>query len=313
MSREETLNAAEHVLKSAGFKISERCSSRPSCFCMVARRSEDLAIIKVPSDLGKISLKDAMQMQAISSLFSATPLFIGTAARERPLEDDTVYSRYDIYAVTLKTLDDVVSRRMLPLVEAGPGGYYVRLDGESIRTRRMKLGLSVGKLAEQLRISRRTLYGYERGMVKASVSAAYSLEWILGMPVVKPIDIFEPAPLGAGFFAAAKRMIVRNRFLKTVMKRLILCNFKVAATTRAPFDFIAQPPNADVKIIGGVTRRGEKSIDERAKEILSISEVVNARPLFVTDGKLVPEIDIPLIDSEELERLHLAEDWVSRF
>jgi len=312
MNQEETLNAAEHVLKSAGFKISKRCSSRPSCFCMVTRKMDDLAFIKVPSDLGKISLKDALQMQAISSLFSATPLFIGDMARERPLEDDTVYTRYEVYAVTLKTLDDFVNRSMMPLVEAGPGGYYARLDGEAIRQRRMKLGLSVGKLAEQLRISRRTLYGYERGMVKASVSAAYNLEWILGMPVVKPIDIFKPAPPGVGFFAAAKRMIVRNRFLKTVMKRLILCNFKVAATSRAPFDFIAQPPDESVKIIGGVTRRGEKSIDERAKEILSISEVVNAQPLFITDGKLVPEIDIPLIDSEELERFHLAEDLISR-
>lgn len=313
MSREETLNAAEHVLKSAGFKISKRCSSRPSCFCLVARRLEDLAMIKIPSDLGKISLKDALQMQAICSLFSATPLFVGNTARDKTLEDDTVYSRYDVYAVTLKTLDDVVNRQMMPLVEAGPGGYYVRLDGESIRQRRMKLGLSVGKLAEQLRISRRTLYGYERGMVKASVSAAYNLEWILGMPVVRSIDIFKPAPLGAGFFAAAKRIIVKNRFLKNVLKKLILCDFKVTATTRAPFDFIAQPPNEDVKIIGGVTRRGEKSLNERAEEILSISEVVNAQPLFVTDGNLVPEIDIPLIDSEELAEFHLAEDWVSRF
>ncbi len=313
MSREETLNAAEHVLKSAGFKISKRCISRPSCFCMVARRSEDLAIMKVLSDLGKISLKDALQMQAISSLFSATPLFVGNTARDRTLEDDTVYSRYDVYAVTLKTLDDVVNRRMMPLVEAGPGGYYVRLDGESIRQRRMKLGLSVGKLAEQLRISRRTLYGYERGMVKASVSAAYNLEWILGMPVVKPIDIFKPAPPDVGFFATAKRMIVKNRFLKNVMKKLILCNFKVAATTRAPFDFVAQPPNKDVKIIGGVTRRGEKSLNERVEEILSISEVVKAQPLFVTDGNLVPEIDIPLIASNELDKFHLAEDWVPRF
>ncbi len=280
---------------------------------MVARRLEDLAMIKIPSDLGKISLKDALQMQAICSLFSATPLFVGNTARDKTLEDDTVYSRYDVYAVTLKTLDDVVNRQMMPLVEAGPGGYYVRLDGESIRQRRMKLGLSVGKLAEQLRISRRTLYGYERGMVKASVSAAYNLEWILGMPVVRSIDIFKPAPLGAGFFAAAKRIIVKNRFLKNVLKKLILCDFKVTATTRAPFDFIAQPPNEDVKIIGGVTRRGEKSLNERAEEILSISEVVNAQPLFVTDGNLVPEIDIPLIDSEELAEFHLAEDWVSRF
>jgi len=312
MNREEMFNAAEYVLKTAGFKISKRCHSKPSCFCMVARKDEDLTFIKVPADLGKISLKDALQLQAIASYFSATPLFIGDEAREKPLEDDTVYTRYDVYALTLKTLEDVLTRDMMPLVEAGPGGYYVRLDGETIRKRRMKLGLSVGKLAEQLRISRRTLYGYERGMVKAAVSAAYNLEWVLGMPVVQPIDIFKPVPPDAGFFAKAKRLIIRNRFLKTVMKRLILCDFKVAATTRAPFDFIAQPPDENVRIIGGVTRKGEKSIDERAEEILSISDVVGAQPLFITDGKLAPATDIPLINSEELERISLAEDLVSR-
>lgn len=312
MSREEMLNAAESVLKTAGFKISRRCNSRPSCFSMVAKRGSDPALIKVLPDLGKIALRDALELQTISSCFSATPLFIGDKSREKQLEDDTVYTRYDIYAVTLKTLEDVATSGMMPLVEAGPGGYYVRLDGEAIRNRRIKLGLSVGKLAEKLRISRRTLYGYERSMAKASVSAAYNIEWILGIPVVKTIDIFKPVPPDVGFFARAKRLIIRNRFLQMVLKRLILCNFKVAATTRAPFDFIAQPPNENVNIIGGVTHRGERNIDQRAEEILSISDILKAQPLFITDGKLVPYSDIPLIHSDELEKMRFAQELVSR-
>jgi len=312
MNREEMLNAAESVLKTAGFKISNHCNSRPSCFCMVVRKSSDIAFVKVPLDLGKTTLRDALELQTISSHFSATPLFIADMARERQLEDDTIYTRYDVYAVTLKTLEDVVIHGMLPLVEAGPGGYYVRVDGEAIRNRRIKLGLSVGKLAEQLRISRRTLYGYERGMAKASVSGAYNLEWILGIPVVKPIDIFKPVPPDPGFFAAAKRLIIRNRFLQRVIKRLTHCKFKVAATQRAPFDFIAQSPDENVNIIGGVTHRREKNIDQRAEEILSISDIVDAQPLFITDGKLVPSGDIPLINCDELERIQLARDLVSR-
>jgi putative transcriptional regulator len=312
MNRAEMLNAAESVLKDAGFRISQRCSSRPSCFCIVARKSENLTFIKIVTDLGRISLKDTLQLQSISSHFSATPLFVGETARVRQLEDDTVYSRYDIYALTLKTLEAVVADRMLPLVEAGPGGYYIRLDGEAIRKRRMKLGLSVGKLAEQLRISRRTLYGYERDMAKASVSAVYNLEWILGIPVVRPIDIFKPMPPDAGVFSTARRLIVKSGFLKNVLKRLILCDFRVIATTRAPFDFIAEAPDEKIKIIGGVTRKGETTIDARAEEILSISNVVNAQPLFITEGTLSPDTDIPFIESHELEQMHLAEDVVSR-
>jgi putative transcriptional regulator len=312
MKFEEMANAAESTMRTAGFEISRRCSARPSCFCMAARNDKDLMLIKLSSDLGKISLRDAFELQTIASCFSATPILIAEKSRENCLEDDTVYARYDIYAATLKTLEDVFGKGTLPLVEAGPGGYYVRLDGDIIRSRRTKLGLSVGKLAERLRISRRTLYGYERGMAKASVSAAYNLEWILGVPVVKGIDIFKPAPPETGFFATAKRWIIRNRLLQRVLKRLIVCDFKVAATTRAPFDFIARAPVADLNIIGGVAHRTERNLDQRIEEMISLSDVLEAQPVFITDGNLTPQSDIPLISSNDLEQIQLAEDLISR-
>jgi len=312
MNQTEMLNAAESVLKTAGFQVSEKCSSRPSCFCLAARKGAQLTLLKVQPDLGNISQKDASELKRISSCFLGTSLFVSDKTREKPLEDDTVYTRYNVYAVTPKTLEDVVCHRMFPLMEAGPGGCFVQLDGDAVRNRRQKLGLSVGKLAEQLGISRRTLYGYERGMGKASVSAAYKLEWILGIPVVKPIDIFQTVPSDNSFFAAAKRMFVKNRFLRIVLQRLAQCHFNVAPTMRAPFDFIAQSPESQLNIIGGVTCTEEKDLDHRTNEILSISEIVKAQPMFVTDEKLVPNNDIPLIRSEELSKIKQPEDLIAR-
>jgi putative transcriptional regulator len=309
MERTETLSAAESVLKTAGFQTSRRCSARRSCFCLAARRGTNVVFIKVPPDLGNISRRDASELRIISSWFSATPLFVGDKTRDKPLEDDTVYTRYNIYAVTPKTLEDFVSRGMHPLIEAGPGGYFVQLDGEAVRKRRQKLELSVGKLAEQLRISRRTLYGYEKGMAKASVSAAYNLEWVLGIPVVKPIDIFQPVPSSRGFLAIAKRVIVKNRFLQMVLKKLVQCHFNVAPTARAPFDFIAQ--SQQFNIIGGVACKEEKNLDQRAEEILSVCEVVKAQPVFVTDRKLVPN-NIPSIRSEELNKIKEPQDLITK-
>jgi len=312
MNRAEMLNVTESVLRTAGFQVSEKCSARPSCFCLAARKGAKLALLKVQPDLGNISQRDAWELKTISSCFLGTSLFVGEKTREKPLEDDTVYTRYNIYAVTPKTLEDVVSRRMFPLMEAGPGGCFVHLDGDAVRKRRQKLGLSVGKLAEQMGISRRTLYGYERGMAKASVSAAYNIEYVLGIPVVKPIDIFQTVPSDTGFFAAAKRAFVKNRFLRIVLKRLAQCHFNVAPTMRAPFDFIAQSPESQLNIIGGVTCREERDLDQRTNEILSISHIVKAQPMFVTDGKLVPNNNIPLIRSEELNKIKQPEDLFAR-
>jgi putative transcriptional regulator len=278
---------------------------------MAVRKGAQLSFVNVQPDLGNISRRDAAELKTIASHFSGTSLFVSDKTREKPLEDDTVYTRYNVYAVTPKTLEDVVSHKMLPLVEAGPGGCFARLDGETVRERRQKLGLSVGKLAEQLGVSRRTLYGYERGMAKASVSAAYNLEWILGIPVVTSIDIFEPVPSDMGFLAAAKRAIVKNRFLKKVLKKLVQCHFNVSPTTRAPFDFIAQSSESELKILGGVSQEEERDLDQRTREILSISEIVKAQPVFVTDGKLSLNYDIPLIDTVQLAGIKQPEDLIA--
>jgi len=312
MKRAEILDTTESILEKAGFQLSKRCTSRPSCFDLAVQKGEKLAFIKVYANIGNVFAKDASELQTISECFSATPLIIGEKTRRKPLEDDTVYSRYNIYAITPKTLEDVVLREMRPLVEAGPGGYYIKLNGDLIRERRQQLGLSVGKMAEMMGISRRTLYGYEMGMAKASVSAAYKVEWVLGIPVVQFIDVFQSTPQGEGFFATAKRIIVKYRFLQTVLRKFAQFNFRVAQTDRAPFDFIAQCSEKGLKIVGGVADKKERNVDPRTEEILSVSKIINAQPVFITDGEKIPNNSIPLIHHENLVKMRGLEDFIAQ-
>ena len=312
MKRAEMLDATESILKRARFQVSERCVARPSCFDFAARREEQLAFVKVPTDVGNIYAKDASELQTISGCFSAVPLFIGDRTRRKPLEDDTVYMRYNVYTITPKTLEDIVFRGMHPLVEAGPGGYYVNIDGNIIREKRQKLGLSVGKLAEMIGISRRTLYGYEKSMAKASVSAAYNLEWVLGVPVVRPFNVFQRAPSSRGFFATARHMIVRNRFLQMVLRGLTKFNVRVAPTRRAPFDFIAHFSEEGLNIVGGVADERDQNIDQRTEEIISVSRVIEAHSVFITDGAQIPNNNIPLIHHEELAKMRCLEELIAR-
>ena len=311
MKRTEMLNATESILKTAGFEISERCCARPSCFDFAVRREERIAFIKIFTNVENIAAKDASELKMVSNFFSAAPLFISDKMRYKPIEDDTVYERYGINAISVKTLEDIITRKMQPLVEAGPGGYYVTLDSNIIKETRQKLGLSIGKLAEMLGVSRRTLYGYEKGLSKASVSAAYNLEWALGMPLAKPIDIFETSHQDKGFFAAARRMIIRNRFLQSVMRKLAQIDFRVAPIRKAPFDFIAQSSEESLSILGGVISRKERNIDQRTDEIMSISKILDAKPILIADSKRA-SVDIPFISHEDLERMKHAGEFISQ-
>jgi len=312
MNQAEVLRLAERVFGEAGFKVSAQCISRPSCFDLVARKSGSIAFIRVPANLSCACRSEIDELKTIAGFFGGSALLVCDKAKDRPLEDDTVYSRYGVLAISPGTLEDVVAEGSLPLVLAGPGGYYVRLDGGAIKKRRLKLGMSMGKLAESLGVSRRTLYGYEHGMAKASVSAAYKLEWFLGVPVVEPIDILTPVKHTRSFLAAARRVLIRNRLLHRVLRWLSRCRFDVFPARKAPFDFVAECPEKKLCLVGGVSCSNDRNLDARTKEILSISEVVRARSVFITDGTQVPENDIPLVYHEELAKIREPKDLISK-
>jgi putative transcriptional regulator len=290
----EILGTTQHILEKARFQLSKRCSSRSSCFDLAAHRHDQLIFLKICADIGNACFDDAAELQKISGCFSALPLIIGEKTRKKPLENDTVYTRYDISVITPETLEDVVLRGTHPLVEAGPGGYYIKLDGNLINKRRQELGLSVGKLAEMVGISRRTLYGYERGMTKASVPKAYKLEWILGAPVVQNADISQ-APEHMCLLARVRQLVRKHYFMKAIFRKFAQLNFNVTCTRRAPFDFIACCPKDEVKIIGGVNEEGERNLNQRREEIKSLSTIIGAHVVFVSHGKRINEEKIPFL------------------
>jgi putative transcriptional regulator len=312
MEREEMLDNAESIFEKAGFRISRRCCSRPSCFDLAVRRKEQLVFVKAHVNIGSISSEEASELKSISRWFSAAPIFLGAKTRGTPLEDDTVYSRYNVYTITPNTMEDIVLRRKLPLVEAGPGGYYVKLDGDMVRKKREHMMLSVGKMAQMLGISRRTLYGYEKGITKSSVSAAYKLVRILDAPVAEPIDIFQSKDKeNPSFLAAAKRMIIKHSCLQKVIEKLKALKLRITQVKKAPFDFIAQFPSEKVKVVGGVADKKEKNVDERAEEILSVSEVVGAQAVFIIDGEKAPNNEIPVVRREDLARAEYLKDLIA--
>lgn len=309
MNRAEIIDAAESVLRSAGFDVSQRCKSRPSCFDVVARRKTQLAFIKAHENIGNISMRDALDLQTLSKHLSAASILICAKTRHKPMEDDTIYSRYGVYAITPLTLADITVRGDNPLVDATPGGYYVRLDSEKIKKERQNRELSVGKLAEMTGISRRTIYGYEKGMARASVGAAYNLEFVLGVPLAQGINVFQrPPDQGRGLLATAKRFMNIHHCLQSVERKLSKFNIFVAHVKRAPFDFIAKSPNKQVSIIGGVSDGKERNLEQRLEEIVSVGKVVNAQPVLISEKGHAKNNNITFIERDELERINDANE-----
>jgi len=306
---EKAVLAAETMLKEAGFTVSQVCCSRPSCFDFAARKNDNLLFIKTQPDIDAYSADDSLEIRRLAGSVSAALLLVSEKTRDRQLEDDTVYSRYDVSAITLKTFENIIISKFYPLIQAGPGGYYVEIDGESIRRRRQERGISVGEMAKMIGTSRQTLYGYEHGLAKASVAAAYNLIYTLGIPVAKPLNILEvPRQRKCRFLTTAKRMITKNKLLAKIFRRPGNCGF--VSVQKAPFDFVITVPEDKMRIIGGVAVSKEHDLDRRVDEILSVSRILKAHPILVTEGHVIYGKDIACIQSEELSRMKNLEDLI---
>jgi len=306
----EEAKAAEALLKEAGFTVSQMCCSRPSCFDFAARKNADLILLKVQSDIDCVSPGNLTELREISRSISGASLLISQKTRDKPLEDDTVYSRHNVCVITLKTFEDIMIGKTYPLIQACPGGYYVETDGEAIRRRRQELGLSAGQMAKMIGISRRTLYGYERKMAKASVTATYNMIHTLGIPIARAVNVFEKPKKQrkCHLLMRAKRVISKNKLLLRIFKKP--SRYAVTTVQKAPFDFVITVPEEKMKIIGGVATSKERDLDRRVDEILSISRVVQAHPVLITEEQKLSNKDISYICKEELSKIRSPEDLI---
>jgi putative transcriptional regulator len=305
----ENAVALSVALKAAGFQVSQICCSRPSCFDFAAKKDDKTVLIKTHSDVDTFSPRDSNELKIIASHVSAASLIISQRTHDKPLEDDTVYSRHAILVVTEKTIKNIALQTTNPLVYAGPGGYFVEIDGTLVEKRRKEIGLSVGKLAEMIGVSRRTLYGYERGMAKASVTSAYNLEKTLGIPVVKPINVLEKTRKRQYLLVKATHAIAGQPLLNKIFRKFAFCD--ISQVRKAPFDFVMNVPNEKYVIVGSVTMKGERHLGKRMEEILSVCQVVHAHPVLITEKRKPFSKDISCVCMDELSAMHTPKDLIA--
>ena len=298
------------TFKEAGFQISQVCCSRQSCFDFAARKDNTSILVKVSSDVDAFSPRSARELKMIADRVSAASLLISQQTHGKPLEDDTVYSRNGIFVITEKTVRNIALRTANPLIYAGPGGYSVEVDGQLVEKRRKELGLSIGKLAAMIGVSRRTLYGYERGMAKASVKSAYKLARTLGIPVAKPINVLRRKRKQYQLcLIKAHRAFIRKVLLQKVLKKFAY--FNISPVYKAPFDFIINIPKSKQVIIGTVAVRNDGGLDKRVEEIISLCSVIDAHPVLITEKNRFTNKAVSCICLDELPSLHSSEDLVT--
>ncbi|WP_295723370.1 transcriptional regulator [uncultured Methanobrevibacter sp.] len=300
MNRNKLIQEINQLLHIEGFQTSHVYEQ--SCFDMIARRKLLLLLMKVLVNIDSVNETHVEEIKKISDVFLASPVLVGLKTRSYPLEEDVVYERHGIPAVSVETFKNMINGEY-PEVLADRGGYFVNINGNLLKEFRDEYSLSLKDLADIAHVSRETIYNYENGKVKANIETAMVLEEILNTKITFDIDVFEPYQ--------SPEEIPTNK-----NNDLAKLGFGVVSTNKTPFDALAKvndTKSAESPLIANMDKnRNIKTLKKMAVPLKDLSLITSSDSFFVIKNEKFKEsIDgIPVIKSWELKEADDTTDFI---
>lgn len=296
------------ILKEAGFIVSHRCKARS--FDLAARREEITLLAKMLHNIDGINEEVARSIKRAAFCLLASPIVVGERRGASFLEDDVVYHRYGIPALNAHTLYDYFVEDVQPYVYSATGGLYVRIDGEVMKRAREKKDYSLGDIATELGVSRRSVSKYEEGAMGTTMDIALKLEEMLDTVLIEPLEFlkteFAECPSSDIMDAGVEE--ADSSLEGYILSMLDEIGFDIVTTAYTPFNAVSQ--HSETKILTGISRYTERMI-KRAREVSSLSQVMRTKSVFVVNGKVkrVQVDNTVLIKKEELKRIRDPEEF----
>ena len=272
MDKELLAERVEEVLRQAGFSTSDRCYLRPRSFDLAARKGNQFLFLKILSNIDGLNEQTALEVRRLAKHLLASPILVGEKTRDQYLERGAVYFRYGIPTLSLFTLADCLLDEALPLVYAAHGGLYVRIDGTRMRQLRLERGISLGALASELGVSRRTISKYEVEDMDTSVDVALKLEEIFEQELIQPVDPFHHGTVEED----------KGPVTDTILRLLLEIGFDVVPTGQAPFNAITRL--GDLVVLTGVSKFSQSML-KKARLMSSLSAVARTKSVVIVDGE----------------------------
>ncbi|WP_436933549.1 transcriptional regulator [Halovenus marina] len=306
MSRSALVGNVTAMLEDAGFLVSDRCAIRPKSFDVAARRGEDVLLLKILGNIDAFDAGTGAEMRRLGEYLNATPMVIGLRTRDEELEPGVVYFRHGVPVFSPDTAMDLFVEEVPPLIYAAPGGLYVNIDSEVLEDERQERDWSLGRLAKELGVSRRTVSKYEDGM-DASVEVAAQLEDLFDAPLTAPVSVLDDENPVRDDDDTPEDPTVDpdDEVVVTVLTRV---GYEVHPTDRAPFKTISEDESEQEQMLTGHSEFTQTA-QKRARIMSSVGRVTRTQSVYVVDRAPTDAVDgTALIEQAEMESIQDQDD-----
>ena len=256
------------------------------CFNLVANRRDDICIIKVLDNIDSIQEQQANNLKILSNNISAFTAIVGTHTRRESLEDNVVYERYGIPAMTTETFSGMLDDRK-PTLYRTRGGFFIPIDSEKLRKARRKNGFSQRQLAQKIGVNKKFVYEHEKNGMLSDKDIVIMLENILNTSISSTIDTrisdeFDDIKLLSDF---------ENNVCNSLKK----IGFSTSTIHQAPFNIIAK----EKVMIFSDAENNEKKARRNIPSLEKFSEMTKKPAVIISDKEI--DSTLPVICPKELK------------
>lgn len=293
MNREEMLRKILSSLKKNYFYVSTFFGSN-TCFDFIAKSGKKTLLIKVYDNIDSIRKEQGEELKKLANVLSGTCIIIGNKSKVFNLKEQTVYFRYNIPTLTLKTFEHVLDQE-IPKMKYFKGKYIVDIDFEELKKKRKELNLSLEELAEKIGVASDTLHRFEKGS-STSLETAKKLETELNKDLVLDVDIFKYKPIIAEF---------DDQPQERLLEKVHDLGVKMAVFNHTPFR--AYGTNDQGIFIS--TSKGNFDIPKKALELKKASAIIKSDSIIVTREYKYDSYDgVPILNETDLETISKLKD-----
>ena len=256
-----------------------------TCFDVLARKNDKILLIKVLEDANSVSKQYTEEMIAVASYINASPLIIAEKAGNK-LEDNIVYSRFDIYTLNFNTFLNCINNKF-PFIKRSKAGLTASIVGRNFMEKREELGYSLNALSKKIGVTSRMIIKYENEGSEVTINKAMKIYDLLGEQVFNEIDVFSQTEQP------------ESKFETEISKKYIELGFDATETKKTPFDIIARKD--DELILTEVS-------DNVNSQMQSLSKLIDADNLVIFKKKK-PK-NIPSMTKKEFMEFEKANELV---
>lgn len=305
--KEKLIIKVSEILKSNGFETVE-CIGIHSAFDIIAKK-EFVLLIKILSNIEALTLKISNELKKLANITSGFPIVVGYYMKDKKLMNRTIYFRYDIPVVNLRTFRGIISGEF-PNIYTVHGNYCVKINSNALSELRRKLKMTQEELAEELGISKQSIYRYE-SYGNVSFHIAEKIRKLFGADLLEYLnlkydEIFDFKKI---CYTEGKDDLNYEKIPKLeriVISELQSLGFKISITN-APFDLVALEIPENEKVFA-IVSNDVIGLKKRAEIIKKISSMLNAYKVCISERK--HEIDILVIKPKDISEISRAKDLI---